>query len=455
MKYSNYVIIGISILLYNLILFLLIVTKDLNYAIPLNVFNFINLITVDGISIFFVYLTVLLILLCMFYSYNRFVDNLNRFKFLLGLFSVELLLILTFTVFDVLFFYILFEIILIPFFLYIGYCSFRNRRIHASLLFFFFTLFGSLFMLFGLFVLIIHSGSSNLFLLWSSDYPIYVEHIVWFSIFIAFAVKVPIFPFHIWLPEAHVEAPTEGSVLLAGVLLKLGTYGYLRILFPLFPSITLYYSPFIYVLSGLALVYTSLTTLRQIDIKRIIAYSSVAHMNMCILGLFSFNIVSIIGSILLMIGHGLVSGGLFFAIGMLYERFHTKIIKYYSGIVQIMPIFSTFLFLYVLGNISMPGTSNFIGEFLILCGLFNTHSYFFLLFSGFSIFVCTVYTMWLYNKITFGLPSIYINKKMHDLDFIEFFILFIIFINVLWLGIYPNFFINVISYNISLFDLLN
>jgi len=183
------------------------------------------------------------------------------------------------------------------------------------------------------------------------------------------------FPFHIWLPEAHVEAPTEGSVFLAAILLKLGTYGFLRFLFPIFPNATIYFSPFVLLLATLSVFYTSLTTLRQIDIKKVIAYSSVAHMNVCMIGLFSFHITSLNGSVFLMLGHGIVSAGLFFMVGFLYNRYHTKIIKYYSGLIQTMPIFSIGFFMFTLGNISMPLTSNFIGELLIIIGTYNTLNY--------------------------------------------------------------------------------
>lgn len=195
------------------------------------------------------------------------------------------------------------------------------------------------------------------------------------------------------MPEAHVEAPTEGSVLLAGVLLKLGSYGYLRFLFPLFPDATYYYSPFVLFLGSLGIYYTSFVTLRQIDIKRVIAYSSVSHMNICVLGLFSFNLVGVLGSIHLMVGHGLVSAGLFFLIGMLYYRFHTKIIKYYGGLIYLMPLFSFFFFILILGNISFPFTSNFIGEFLVLVGLFYSLNFYSLIFCLIGIFICMIYSI--------------------------------------------------------------
>lgn len=398
---------------------------------------------IDGLSLFFIYLTTFLIPLCLLFSWNN--NTKNNYYSMIFLLSIEILLIFVFSVIDLLLFYIFFEAILIPFFIFIGINGYRKRRIHAAYLLFFYTIFGSLLMLISIFAIYLHCGTTDIQLLWNSSFSEERENLFWIFFFLAFAVKIPIFPFHIWLPEAHVEAPTEGSVLLAGVLLKLGTYGILRFLFPIFPNATIYFSPLVLLLSSLAIFYTSLTTLRQIDIKRIVAYSSVSHMNMCVLGLFTFDPVAISGSILLMVGHGLVSGGLFFLIGILYNRFNTKIIKYYSGLVQLMPIYAFLFFFFTISNMSMPATSNFIGEFLILSGIFFKKNIYCLIISSIGIFVGTIYSIWLYNKIHFGLLNTERYKKVLDISLTELFIFIPIIIHIVWIGVYPESFLSIIN----------
>jgi proton-translocating NADH-quinone oxidoreductase chain M len=327
--------------------------------------------------------------------------------------------------------------ILIPFFILIGISSYRKRRIHASYLFFFFTLFGSFLMLFSLFQIYSFSGSTNIEILFNQQYCFFRENLLWICLFFSLAIKIPMFPFHIWLPEAHVEAPTEGSILLAGVLLKLGSYGFIRFLFPIFPGSSYYFSPLVILLACCSIFYTSFVTIRQLDVKRIIAYSSIAHMNMCVLGLFSFSVISFVGGIHLMLAHGIVSSGLFFLVGMMYNRYHTKIITYYGGIVYTMPLMITFLFFFILSNVSFPMTSNFIGEFLILVGITNTMNYYSLFFVCIVIFICAVYCFWLYNRVAFLLPKYYYFNKGFDLNFIEIVILILLSFFSLWLGIYP------------------
>lgn len=428
-------------------------------CLNINIFDLNLNFGIDGLSLFFLYLVSFLLPLCLinvYYNNNNLTVS-ARSSYGISLLSISFLLIVVFYTLDILVFYIFFEGVLIPFFAYIGISGYKKRRIHASFLFFFYTLFGSLFMLVSIFSIYLHTGTTDIELLWLSEFNNINEHFIWLAFFLSFAIKVPMFPFHIWLPEAHVEAPTEGSVFLAAILLKLGTYGFLRFLFPIFPNATYYFSPLVLLMATLSVFYTSLTTLRQIDIKKIIAYSSVAHMNICMIGLFSFHITSLNGSIFLMIGHGIVSAGLFFMVGFLYSRYHSKIIKYYSGLVHTMPLFSIFFFLFLLGNISMPLTSNFIGELLIVIGTFNSGNYIPLFFVGFSILICSIYSLWLYNKMIFLMPNNRCIKQYVDINFLEFSIVLPLIILMLFVGIYPNPFFQIINpaVNYNFFELLS
>jgi len=404
-------------------------------------------IGIDSISFFFLYLTVLLISLCLLFSSISRVSFEQKINNMFLIFFIGILLLVVFYVLDYLLFYISFEAILVPFFVYIGIAGYRVRRIHAAYLFFFYTLVGSFFTLISIFIFYSQIGSTDIEILYNMEFYSTRSFILWFALFITFSIKIPMFPFHIWLPEAHVEAPTEGSVLLAGLLLKLGTYGFLRFLFPLFTEQNYYFSPLVVMLSGIGIAYTSMSTLRQIDIKRIVAYSSIAHMNMCMVGLFSFNEIAFSGSIFLMIAHGVVSGGLFFIIGMIYNRFNTKIIHYFSGVVHYMPILSFFFLMLILGNIGMPGTSNFIGELLILCGLMYSNNGIAIICSIIGIFLCTIYSMWMYNKIIFLLPRFY-YLVVFDLFFFEIIILITLVFLMVYLGIQPNCVNNYLSHSI-------
>jgi len=397
---------------------------------------------IDGLSLFFIYLTTFLIPLCLLFNWSTKNESTN----FASLVAIELLLLVVFTTTDLLIFYIFFEAILIPFFIFIGINAYRKRKTHAAYLLFFYTIAGSIFMLISILTIYTYTGTVDLYVILDRNYleNQNVEKLIWLTFFLAFAVKVPIFPFHIWLPEAHVEAPTEGSVLLAGILLKLGTYGILRFLIPMFPQTTIYYTPMVVTLATLGIVYTSFITVRQIDIKRIIAYSSVAHMNLCVLGIFSTNMTAIAGSILLMIGHGVVSGGLFFTIGILYNRLHTKLIKYYSGLIHGMPLFAFVFFILIMGNISLPLTSNFIGEFLILYGLYSSNQIYGLFAGLVGIFIGTLYSILLYNKVIFGVRE-ESKKKIIDLSWKELNVVVPIIIHILWIGIYPNSFLDVIN----------
>ena len=256
----------------------------------------------------------------------------------------------------------------------VGVFGSRARKIRAGYLLFLYTLISSILMFLAILFLFFKTGSTFYLVLLSYEFDSFTENLCWLCFFSSFAVKMPLFPFHIWLPEAHCEAPTGGSVILAGVLLKLGGYGFLRFSIVLLPEASAYFTPLIYTLSIFGVIYASLTTLQQVDLKKIIAYTSVGHMGLVTVGLFSFNNVGILGSIILMLAHGIVSSALFLGIGFLYDRFHTRIIKYYSGLIHIMPVFSVCFIIFTLGNLGLPGTSNFIGEILVLVGCFTINS---------------------------------------------------------------------------------
>lgn len=416
------------------------------YIWALNYLGYYIYLGLDGISLTFTFLTSFFIPLCILFSWNT---NFNyKLEYYQCLLSIELLIILVFLVLDLVWFYIFFEAILIPFFILIGLYGSRVRKIHAAYLLFFYTVTGSIWMLFSIMYIYLHTGTTNIQLLWSVEFDTTVETFLWITFFLSFSVKVPIFPFHIWLPEAHVESPTEASVILAAILLKVGLYGFLRFLIPLFPYTTFYYSNFIIVLNILSMIYTSLVTLRQIDIKRIVAYSSIGHMNICMIGIVSFDTASIIGSLLVMVGHGFISGGLFFLIGTLYDRYKTKLVFYYSGIYSNMPIYSSFFFFFILSNISMPTTSNFVGELLILYKVVSEMHLLLIISVCIAIFICTVYSIWLYNRIFFGLPKFKYLSYLKDINFLELSVLMPITVIIMLIGVYPSIIINLLLSNI-------
>jgi NADH-quinone oxidoreductase subunit M len=395
-------------------------------------------IGIDGFSILFLVLTTFLIPFCILYSWNNFIYSIK--ELLILLLSIEFLLINFFIVLDLVFFYIFFESILLPMFILIGCFGSRQRRIHASFQFFLFTLTGSFFMLMGIFIVYLHEGSTDFLVLNYSAFNKNFQLILWVLFFIALAVKIPLFPIHIWLPEAHVEAPTVGSVILAGVLLKMGTYGVLRFILPVFPFASKYFAPLVIIISFMAIVYISMVTFCQIDLKKLIAYSSVAHMGYVTIGLFTYDLEGLQGSIFLMVSHGIVSSLLFFLIGMLYDRYKTRIVYYYQTLITFMPIFSFFCFIALLANIGFPGTISFIGEFLILLSVFP-FSKFMVFYNSFGLIISAIYSFWLYNRIFFG-P--YTTKILFfsDISRREFFVLFPFIICIFLFGLFPSILLN-------------
>jgi len=286
-------------------------------------------------------------------------------------------------------------------FILIGIWGSRERKLFASNQFLLYTLFGSLFILNGTIYFLLNHGSADINILNTIILSPYNETILWVLLFFGFCIKIPMMPFHLWLPEAHVEAPTAGSVLLAGVLLKLGSYGFIRFLIFLWPFLCLYYLLIIYILATLSVIFSSLITLRQIDIKKIIAYSSIVHMNFSLLGLFSFSISGLIGGLIATLSHGFISSGLFLSVGVLYERYHSRLLKYYGGLAQFMPLFAIVYFFLTLGNISFPCTLNFVGEFLIILGIIYKNLILAII-NILSLILSTIYAFWLMNRILFG-----------------------------------------------------
>jgi len=323
-------------------------------------------------------------------------------------------------------------------FLVIGVFGSRSRKIRAAYLLFFYTLIGSVLMLIGVLYIYSKVGSSNYELIQTYNFTILEQKWLWLAFFISFSSKIPMFPFHIWLPEAHVEAPTVGSVILAGILLKLGVYGFIRFSLVLFPDSCVFFSPIIYLLSIIGIIYASLTAIRQTDIKRIIAYSSIAHMNLVVLGIFSFNVMGLQGAIFQSLSHGFVAGGMFLLVGILYDRYHSRLLHYYGGIVHVMPIYSFFFLAFTLANIAVPGTSSFVGEFLLLCGLYKTNIFVCIL-AGLGVILCAIYSLWLYNRIIFGNLKIVFTKHFYDITLREFIILSYLFLIIIFFGCNPSY----------------
>ena len=296
-------------------------------------------------------------------------------------------------------------------------------------------------MFFNLLYLYSKTGTTDYELLLTLQFTNEDQLFLWFTFFIAFAAKIPVFPFHIWLPEAHVEAPTLGSVILAVLLLKLGTYGIIRFSLPLFPEGTLYFSPLISTLAILGVVYTSLTAIRQVDLKKIIAYSSVGHMNIVLLWIIAGNVEALQGAIFQMLSHGVVSGALFFCVGVLYERYSVRSLKYYGGLTYFYPIFSIVFLIFALANISFPLTSSFVGEFLILMGFLN-YSFWGTFFASFSMVLGAVYMLWTYNRIFFGNLRSTSLSSYKDLNLREFALFSTLIFCLVLLGLAPHFFLN-------------
>ena len=408
--------------------------------------GFVNYkVGVDGISILFIILTTFITSLCII-SVNSTIEN--RLKdFLVAILLMETLMIGVFCSLDLLVFYLFFEGGLIPMFLIIGIWG-GERRVYSAFKFFLYTLLGSVLMLVAIISIYWMTGTTDVEKLYEIGINTKYQNLLWLAFFTSFAVKTPMWPVHTWLPDAHVEAPTAGSVLLAAIILKMAGYGFIRFSLGLFPVASEYFIPLIYLLSLVAIIYTSLVALMQEDMKKLIAYSSVAHMGFVTLGIFTMTQQGIEGSIFQMISHGLVSAALFLSVGVIYERMHTRLISRYGGIVSIMPKYAVVLMIFTLGAIGLPGTSGFIGEFLILIGTFKKN-FLVATIASLGVILAAAYMLWLYKRVIFGKLINDDLKKMVDLKKSEIFILWSLAIPTLLFGFYPEPLINTIEVSVT------
>ena len=432
----------------------------------LNVFNSDFQIGIDGISIYFVILTTFLFPISFLASWNinsatttiatggsdnKNIQISNKYNvkfYLCTLLLLEVLLILVFIVTDLILFYIFFESVLIPLFLIVGIWGGSPNRVRAAFLLFLFTLIGSLFMLLSIVTIYYNVGSTNFDVINQYVFDISIQKILWVGIFISMAIKFPMWPFYSWLYRAHAEAPIAGSILLAGIVLKMATYGSLRLLLQFFPDASYYYSPLVQTLAIMSVIYASLATLRQTDFKALVAYSSVGHMGIVVLGLFSNTIQGVEGSIVLSIAHGFVSPALFTLVGaVLYDRFHTRTIRYYRGLVTYMPVFTAFFFLFTIFNAGIPLSANWIGEALCLMGIYQLNPIVSVLGST-GIVLSAAYSIWLYNRISYGAYSKYLNYTT-DMNRREFNVILPLFVFTVLFGVMPNLIIDNIDVSVT------
>jgi NADH-quinone oxidoreductase subunit M len=389
---------------------------------------------VDGISLPFVILTTALMPFCILASWKS--VTLRVREYMMAFLFLETLMIGTFSALDLVLFYLFFEGGLIPMFLIIGVWG-GPRRVYASFKFFLYTLLGSVLMLLAIMALYWNAGTTDIPTLMTTAVPRSLQTWAWLAFFASFAVKMPMWPVHTWLPDAHVEAPTAGSVVLAAILLKMGGYGFLRFSLPMFPEASLYFTPLVFTLSAIAIVYTSLVALMQEDIKKLIAYSSVAHMGFVTMGIFAGNTQGVAGSVFQMISHGVVSGALFLCVGVVYDRLHTREIAAYGGLVNRMPLYALVFMVFTMANVGLPGTSGFVGEFLTLLGTFKV-SLPTAAFATLGVILSAGYALWLYRKVVFGALTKPSLAQIQDLTLREGVLLVPLVVLTILFGVYPK-----------------
>jgi len=403
---------------------------------------------IDGIALMLIMLSVFLMPICIGASWTSIEKRVG--EYMAAFLLMETLMIGVFTAQDIFLFYIMFEAGLIPMYLIIGIWGGADR-IYASYKFFLYTLLGSVLMLIAMLWMVNEAGTTDIPTLMAYDFAPQAQTWLWLAFFASFAVKMPMWPVHTWLPDAHVQAPTAGSVILAGVLLKMGGYGFIRFSLPMFPEASAQFAWLIFAFSMIAVVYTSLIALVQHDMKKLIAYSSVAHMAIVTVGLFAFNPQGLEGSMIVMLSHGLVSGALFLSVGVIYDRLHTREIDRYGGLAINMPKYSLFFMLFTMASVGLPGTSGFVGEFLSLAGIYQVSSW--------VTFVCTTgiilgaaYMLYLYRRVIFGEQKHADAAAMPDLDLREWVMMVPIAVAVLWMGVYPESFLAPMRQDIAALD---
>ena len=408
--------------------------------------GFINFqLGVDGISILFILLTTFIAPVCIFSAIHSIKFKIK--EFLIAILVMETLMLGVFCSLDLVIFYLFFEGGLIPMFLIIGIWG-GPKRVYSAFKFFLFTLLGSVLMLVAIISIYWITGTSDVIKLLDIRIPTEYQYLLWLAFFSSFAVKLPMWPVHTWLPDAHVEAPTAGSVILAAILLKMAGYGFLRFSLGLFPVASDYFTPLIFTLSIMAIIYTSLVALMQEDMKKLIAYSSVAHMGFVTLGIFSLTKQGLEGSIIQMISHGLISAALFLCVGVVYDRFHSRMISSYGGLVNIMPKYSLVFIIFVLAALGLPGTSGFVGEFLVLVGVLQKNILVAIL-ASLGVILAAAYMLWLYKRVIFGKITNSEIKIMSDLNKTEIYIFSSLAFLILFFGVYPEPLFNTIDISVN------
>jgi len=400
---------------------------------------------IDGISILFIVLTAFITPICIISCISSIKKRLK--EFLIAILVLETFMIGVFCSLDLVIFYLFFEAGLIPMFLIIGIWG-GPKRVYAAFKFFLFTLLGSVLMLVAIISIYWITGTTDVVQIYEIKIPVEFQYLLWLAFFSSFAVKMPMWPVHTWLPDAHVEAPTAGSVILAAILLKMAGYGFLRFSIGMFPIASEYFIPLIYTLSIIAIIYTSLVALMQEDMKKLIAYSSVAHMGFVTLGIFTFTKQGIEGSIFQMLSHGIISAALFLCVGVLYDRVHSRLINSYGGIVNILPKYAFVFAIFMLGSLGLPGTSGFIGEILVLLGTFQK-SFLAAILASIGIILGAAYMLWLYKRVIFGKLEKKELLELKDLNYSETVILFSLAILTLVFGFYPNLILDTIHVSVD------